>query len=169
MVFACKNYITEGGLVRIWDVEPAILLQRLASCQKLYQRYQECYLLTKQRVQSTKKPFEISEMYVFGKFTSFCRRLQQLCSLVDTMQQFSVLKDSHLEGIEQFATRFSQLVSVMKKKPYNPLDHRKMEFSVDFEEFQRQVAEMEEQLSAFMAASFTPISSCMQALQLVQR
>ena len=71
--------------------------------------------------------------------------------------------------IESLATRFNHLVSAFKKKPYNPLDHRKMEFAVDFGEFQHQVIELEEQLCGFMATSFSQVNSCMQSLQLVKR
>ena len=155
--------------MRVWEVSPSSLLQRLGACKKLYQRYQECYQHTKKRASSTDRPFEISEMYVFGKFVSFCRRLDQIRCMVDTIQQLSVLRDSHIEGIEALANRFNSIVSVVKKKPYNPLDHRKMEFNIDFEDFLRQIAELEEQLCGFMASSFGQVISCMQSLQLLQR
>lgn len=45
-------------------------------------------------------------------------------------------------GIEQSATRFSVIVTNMKKKPYDFLDQRKTEFEVDFDEFKRMVAEL---------------------------
>lgn len=108
-------------------------------------------------------------MYVFGKFVSFCRRLDQIQDLVNTIKHFSVLQQSHIEGIDAFATRFNHLISAFKKKPYNPLDHRKMEFAVDFGEFQRQVTELEEQLCSFVTASFSQVDSCMQSLQLLKR
>lgn len=155
--------------MRVWEVPPDSLLQRLQACQKLYQRYQDCYHHTKERASASEKPFEISEMYVFGKFASFCRRLGQISFVVNTIQQFSVLRDSHIEGIESLANRFNSIVSVTKKKPYNPLDHRKMEFNVDFEDFQRLIAELEEQLCGFMASSFVQVTSCMQSLRLLQR
>lgn len=169
MVSACKQYITEGGHVRVWDVAPTLLCSKLKACKELYGRYQECFHLSKKSVREDQKPFEISEMYVFGKFASFCRRLDQIHSVVDTVQRFSVLKESHIEGIESLANRFNSITSVFKKKPYNPLDHRKMEFNNDFEEFQRQISELEEQLTTFMAASFRNIDSCMQLIHLLGR
>lgn len=169
MVSACKQYITEEGHVRVWDVPPTTLLQRLDACKMLYQCYQECFHQRKQHVHSSSRPFEISEMYVFGKFVSFCRRLDQIQDLVNTIKHFSVLQQSHIEGIDAFATRFNHLISAFKKKPYNPLDHRKMEFAVDFGEFQRQVTELEEQLCSFVTASFSQVDSCMQSLQLLKR
>lgn len=169
MVAACKQYITEGEHTRIWDVEPSVLLQKLAACKTLYDHYQQSFHASKSKVKLDEKPLEISEMYVFGKFASFCRRLDQIHSVVDTLQQFSVLRDSHIEGIESLANRFNHTFSALKKKPYNPLDHRKTEFNADYDEFQRQISELEDQLVSFMASSFSRVQSCMQTLQLLRR
>ena len=169
MVAACKQYITAGSESRIWDVEPQILLEKLAACQRLYQHYQQSFHASKSKVKVDEKPLEISEMYVFGKFASFCRRLDSIRSVVDTVQQFSVLRESHIEGIESLANRFNHIISALKKKPYNPLDHRRTEFNTDYEEFQRQISELEEQLGSFMASSFNQVQSCMQTLQLLRR
>jgi len=88
---------------------------------------------------------------------------------IELYRLVSLLQQSHIEGIESLLTRFNHLVSAFKKKPYNPLDHCKMEFVVDFGEFQRQVTELEEQLCGFMATSFSQVNSCMQSLQLLKR
>ncbi len=169
MVTACKQYITEGDRIRVWDVDPSVLLQRLASCQALYAHYQQCFQQSKKRICSAERPFEISEMYVFGKFSSFSRRLDQIHGVIDDIQEFSVLKQSHIEGIEAMANRFNHIVSLIRKKPYNPLDHRKTEFNVDYDDFRRQTAELEEQLCGFMAKSFQKVESCVQSLQLLRR
>lgn len=169
MVSACKQYITSSGEASVWDVIPDTLLQRSADCQKLYDRYKQCFLASKHRLHSDRRPFEISEMYVFGKFASFCQRLGQVQCVVETVQEFSVLRDSHIEGIETMAARFQQLVSVLKKKSYDPLDHRKMEFTSDFQDFQVGVAELGEQLAIFMSTAFSCVKSCTQSLDLLAR
>ena len=169
MVSACKQYITSDGELSVWDVPPDTLLLRSADCQKLYDRYQHCFLASKQRLHSDQRPFEISEMYVFGKFASFCRRLGQVRSVVETVQEYSVLRDSHIEGIETMAAHFQQLVSMLKKKPYNPLDHRKMEFASDFQDFEAAVVELGDQLAAFLSSTFSRVKSCIQSLDLLAR
>jgi dynein heavy chain len=169
MVSACKQYITSEGEMSVWDVTPGALLKRINDCQNLYDCYHHCFQLSKQRLSSERRPFEISEMYVFGKFSSFCRRLKQVQSVVETVQEFSVLKDSHIEGIDIVATRFQQLVSTLKKKPYDPLDHRKMEFASDFEDFQLGVGELGDQLVIFMNARLSHVKSCIQSLDLLSR
>ena len=148
---------------------PDVLLERLAACQRLYDRYQHCFQLSKQRLSGSQRPFEISEMYVFGKFHSFCRRMDQIKTMVNVIKELSVLQESHIEGIEVLANRFKHITNAAKKKPYNPLDHRKTEFNTDFVEFQRQVTELEEQLCVFMASSFTKVKSLMQTMQLLLR
>lgn len=44
-------------------------------------------------------------------------------------------------GIEQLVIRFNVIVINMKKKLYDFLDQRKIEFELDFDEFKRMVVE----------------------------
>lgn len=170
MVSACKSYVTENGHKRVWEVQPDVLFQRLTACQKLYTVYQDCFHSSKKRVESgPRRPFEISETYVFGKFSSFCRRLDQIKGVVDIESQFSTLRHSHIEGIESLASRLNSVVSNFKKKPYNPLDHRKTEFNVDYSDLCRQISDLEEMLAEFMRNSFSQVTSVMQTLRLLQR
>ena len=80
MVTACRDYITDGGQCRIWDQSTVPLVARLKECLKLNDEYQACYQKTKKRSaeQPGERPFEFSEMYIFGKFDTFCRRLNKV-------------------------------------------------------------------------------------------
>lgn len=169
MVSACKQYITDKGQVRVWDVEPTLLLEKIQISQQLYQRYQECFHQGKLKIQAGSRPFEISEMYVFGKFASFSRRLECIQAIVSIIQEFSAIKLSHLEGIEPLISKYNHIISSFKKKPYSPLDHRKMEFIADYEEFKRQIAELGDTLCAFMIKTFEKVSTSMQNLSLLKR
>ena len=169
MVSACKQYITEKGSVRVWDVEPAVLLEKISTCQQLYNRYQECFHQGKLKIQAGSRPFEISEMYVFGKFSSFSRRMDGIRAIINIVQEYSGLKFSRIEGIEPLVNKFNHIMATFKKKPYSPLDHRKMEFIADYEDFRRQIAELGEELCAFMEKSFEKVVTCMQTLQLLKR
>lgn len=169
MVSACKQYITERGSIGVWDVDPNLLLDKISTCQKLYYRYQECFHQGKIKIQAGPRAFEISEMYVFGKFSSFSRRLDGIQAIVNVMQEYSSIKLSRIEGIEPIINKFNHLISSFKKKPYSPLDHRKMEFVADYEEFKRQIAELGEELCTFMAKNFEKVVTSMQNLQLLKR
>lgn len=169
MVSACKQYITEKDHVRVWDVNVPVLLKRIDTCQQLYQRYQECFQQGKLKFKAGTKAFEISEMYVFGKFSSFSRRLDAIKEIINISQEYSNLKRCHLEGVEPLVQKFSHISSTLKKKPYSPLEHRKMEFVIDSEEFKRQIKELGDSLNIFMNNTFKKVSSCMQTLQLLKR
>ena len=153
----------------MWEVPLDELMKRFQACHDLFQFYQDCFQHAKERAAKTSRNFEVSEMYVFGKFGSFCQRLVQIKEMVELIQQYSVLKESHIEGIDTLAMRFSLMVSNIKKKPYNPLDHRKLEFVSDYEDFLRQTCELEDQLSTFMGVTFSRVNSTMQSLWLLRR
>ena len=80
MVTACKDYVTDHQLNRVWDQPRKPLIEKLNDCIRLNQEYQNCFQRTKQKIEDdpSEKPFEFSEMYIFGKFDTFCRRLQKV-------------------------------------------------------------------------------------------
>ena len=45
-------------------------------------------------------------------------------------------------GMEMMFNKFQVIVTQMKKKPYDYLDQRKMEFDSDFEDFKRQINDL---------------------------
>lgn len=169
MVSACKQFITEKGSIGVWDVAPSVLLDRISTCQLLYSRYQECFQQGKLKFQAGSRPFEISEMYVFGKFSSFSRRLECIQAVINIVQEYSTIKLSRIEGIEPIITKFNHMVAAFKKRPYSPLDHRKMDFVSDYEEFKRQIFDLGDELCTFMIKSFEKVVTCMQTLQLLKR
>ena len=63
-----------------------------------------------------------------------------MLTLVDA---YDVLSLSNIEGIEAIAQKFSTIYKTIKKKPYDVLDHRKVEFNHDYEDFRRQLSELE--------------------------
>ncbi|XP_071095783.1 dynein axonemal heavy chain 8-like [Haliotis cracherodii] len=169
MVKACKTFITDDGMYRIWEQPRQELFMKLESCVKLYQTYQSAFQRTKQKIEDTpgEKPFEFSEMYIFGKFNTFCKRLQKIITLLRHTDAFSTLSESKIEGIEPFAARFQQILGTIKKKPYDILDQRKVDFDNDFEDFCRLVGELEINIQTFMDGCFKRVSSTSMALELL--
>lgn len=64
-------------------------------------------------------------------------------SLFDIIEAFSGLAESSIEGMESIVTKFQTIYNKMKKKPYDILDHRKLDFDHDFIDFKRQIADLE--------------------------
>ena len=80
MVAACKNFVTDQGLTRVWDQPRQPLIEKLKVCLRLNSEYQQCFQRTKAKIANDpqKRPFEFSEMYIFGKFDAFCKRIHKV-------------------------------------------------------------------------------------------
>lgn len=145
MITACKSYITEHGYKTVWDYQQEELIAKLKNCIRLNEEYQRCFQKTKQRLEENpeERQFEFSEMYIFGKINTFARRLHKTIEMLDTMKAFSCLGESRIEGMEQLWNKFVLIVTTMRKKPYDLLDYRKMDFDADFEEFKRQINDLQ--------------------------
>jgi len=76
-------------------------------------------------------------------FYLFHTRLEKIKELLVTMNTFSTLGLSHLEGIETFHSRFNVMIATLKKKPYDILDHRHTDFDGDYKDFLRQLSELQ--------------------------
>ena len=52
------------------------------------------------------------------------------------------MNDAVFAGMELMSNKFQVIITVMRKKPYDYLDQRKMDFDSDFEDFKRQIQEL---------------------------
>lgn len=145
MITACKNYVTEEGLKAVWDYAQEELIAKLQDCVKLNEAYQQSFQRAKKKLEENPEEtqFEFSEMYIFGKINSFTGRCHKIIDMMDTIKSLLILGESKIEGIEQIWSRFQLILTTIKKKPYDLLDYRKMEFDADYEEFKRQIQELQ--------------------------
>ncbi|KAK1345311.1 hypothetical protein QTO34_014022 [Cnephaeus nilssonii] len=133
--------------------------------------YQLCFHKTKQKLKQdpNEKQFEFSEMYIFGKFETFYRRLAKILDIFTAFKTYSVLQDSKIEGLEDMVTKYQGIVATIKKKEYNFLDQRKMDFDQDYEEFCKQTDDLHKQLQNFMDVTFEKIQNTNQALSMLKK
>ena len=61
------------------------------------------------------------------------------------------------------------IINVLKKKSYDLLDHRKMDFDTDYDDFCTQVGDIELDIQRFMEDSLDKPSTTQAALQLVKK
>ena len=59
------------------------------------------------------------------------------------MDTFSTLGLSHIEGIETFNACFNVMIVTSKKKPYDILDQRRTDFDGDYDDFLRQLSDLQ--------------------------
>ncbi|KAM8815689.1 dynein axonemal heavy chain 5 isoform 1-T1 [Rhynchonycteris naso] len=171
MISACKAYITNNGTASLWSQPQDVVMEKILSAIKLKQEYQHCFQKTKQKLKQdpNEKQFEFSEMYIFGKFDTFHRRLTKIINIFATFKMYSVLQDSKIEGLEDLVTKFQGIVATIKKKEYNFLDQRKMDFDQDYEEFCKQTNDLHNELQRFMDATFEKIQNTNQALSMLKK
>lgn len=117
----------------------------MIECIKLNDEYQRAFHYTKKKLEELpdEKEFDFSEMYIFGKFNNFCRRLNYIQDIFSTINSYYSLSQSHIEGIEEWNKRYQIAVSNIKKKPYDVLEYRRKEFDEDYEEYKRQIKEIQ--------------------------
>ncbi|XP_072356695.1 dynein axonemal heavy chain 8-like [Scyliorhinus torazame] len=171
MVTACKEYITEDGTARVWDQDSEIVINKMEECKKLLVEYRKFFQNTKKYTTETAhdNPFDVSEMYIFGKLEVFCKRLAKITEMVEAVKTFSALQKSTIGGIEVLAIKFQNIYLNLKKSHYDILDPRKKEFNTDYAAFMKQMFDLENLLNDFMNGCFTQIISSRHALQLLNR
>ncbi|XP_043531467.1 dynein axonemal heavy chain 8-like [Chiloscyllium plagiosum] len=171
MVTACKEYITEDGTARVWDQDSEVVINRMQECKKLLVEYRKYFQNTKKYTTETAQdnPFDVSEMYIFGKLEVFCKRLAKITEMVEAVKTFSALHNSTIEGIEILAIKFQNIYLNLKKSHYDILDPRKKEFNSDYAVFMKQMFDLENLLNDFMSNSFAQIISSRHSLQLLKR
>ena len=100
MITACKAYITDDRTETVWTQPVDTVRVQLSNCIKLNEEYQRHFHKTKQKLEDmpNEKKFEFSEMYIFGKFDTFTRRLKKIIDMFDTMEMYSHLAESRIEG-----------------------------------------------------------------------
>ncbi|XP_046493196.1 dynein axonemal heavy chain 8 [Neodiprion pinetum] len=171
MILSCKAYLTENGTINVWNDEKKSIISRITDCINLYQCYHDCYDEMRKKVKACpdEKPFEVSEMYVFGKFNTFKIRLNKLIDVLQTTLTYSILHSSTIEGIDVFAQKFTNFFKKIASQQYDPLDHRKSYFDPDYDEFKRNVIETEIELREFFFKTVSEAPNIFQALHLVGR
>ena len=104
MITACKSYVSEKSTQTVWSQPQADLIKKLKDCIKLNQEYQNCFQKTKEKLAQMpdERPFDFSEMYIFGKFDTFTRRCQKIIDIFDTINIYSKLQESKIEGLYFF-------------------------------------------------------------------
>ena len=68
-----------------------------------------------------------SENYIFGKFDTFTKRLEKIIKLVELIDKSQGIENLRIEGIEEIAEQYKDIVDGLKKKNYDLLDFRRHE------------------------------------------
>ncbi|XP_039566951.1 dynein heavy chain 5, axonemal-like [Passer montanus] len=155
MINTCKTYLCEG-VSKIWDLDRQELLKRIQQCICLKEKYQASFQKSREELKENPsyKQLDISENYIFGKFETFCKRLEKISDMSNTMESLLELQRIKIEGIDKITTQYQSIATNTKSKEYDVLDHRKKEFEKDYLEFKNQIATLYESIQEFVDSWF---------------
>nr|XP_026487863.1 dynein heavy chain 8, axonemal-like [Vanessa tameamea] len=167
----CMDYLTNGDRKTIWNQDKLRFIKKAKLCLDLYSFYRECYNETQLEMMEAadERPFDCSEMYIFGKFETFRKRLLKIVDLFQTYITYYVLNKTTLEGIEEFAVNFNKLFKTISSKTYDALDHRRPDFDKDYKVYKDNIATQELLLENFMITSVNKCPTTEIALHLLER
>uniref|UniRef100_A0A8C8RI05 Dynein axonemal heavy chain 5 n=1 Tax=Pelusios castaneus TaxID=367368 RepID=A0A8C8RI05_9SAUR len=140
MINTCKKYLSEGVL-KVWDLDRHVLLKRVQECIYLNEQYQTYFQRVREKLKEnpSDQQFDFSENYIFGKFDTFCKRLEKISDISNIMEGLLELQNIKIEGIEKINAQYQTIATNTKSKTYDVLDHRKQEFEKDYLEFKNQI------------------------------
>lgn len=99
MIETCKLYITCRGKETIWSQDRLEVCRKLHHCIKLNKTYHSTYVQVKsQPFLPGQTSFGFSENYVFGKFDTFCERLNKIITLFNLIDDYNSLFARRMEG-----------------------------------------------------------------------
>uniref|UniRef100_A0A672TUF5 Dynein axonemal heavy chain 5 n=1 Tax=Strigops habroptila TaxID=2489341 RepID=A0A672TUF5_STRHB len=155
MINTCKTYLCEG-VSKIWDLDRQELLKRIQQCISLKEQYQISFRRIREELKEnpSERQFDFSENYIFGKFDTFCKRLEKISDMSNIMESLVKLQHIKIEGIEEITTHYYSIATNTKSKQYDVLDPRKKEFEKDYLEFKNQISALYESIQEFVDSWF---------------
>jgi dynein heavy chain, axonemal len=171
MIIACRAYVTCKGTHTIWSQSEQEVIKKLDDCIKLNHEYQKIYQNTKQQLAEdpNSRQFNFSEMYIFGKFDNFTKRCQKIIDIFNSINSYSSLHDSNIEGLESLTGRLCDTEELIKSGSYDYLDTLNVDFDQDYDQFKRSLNELHLCLVTFFDSQFERIFNTYRALTMIKR
>lgn len=89
--------------------------------------------------------------------------------MLETTTTYSILHSSKIEGIDTFAQKFTSFFETIISKKYDPLDFRKADFDIDYDEFKNNTVNTELELRKFFYTSVADLPKIEQTLVMIKR
>uniref|UniRef100_A0A1B0GQ26 Dynein, axonemal, heavy chain 5 n=1 Tax=Phlebotomus papatasi TaxID=29031 RepID=A0A1B0GQ26_PHLPP len=176
MIETCKSYITCRGKETIWSQDRNLIRTKLTNCIKLNHIYRETYYAVRaQPFLPNQTPFGFSENFVFGKFDTFCERLQKIISMFNLIDDYNHLFERRLEGLllgealDEAMNNFGEAKKEVVFKKYDYLDHRNADFNVDFQSFLSKTNTLKESIASMIEYNFDTVWETPQGIRFLIR
>lgn len=109
-------------------------------------------------------------MYVCGQnYIIFAMNNTQIMDILESARMYAILHSSTIEGIDVYAQKYANFFKKISSQEYDPLDHRKLYFDTDYEEYKKSVTETDVELRTFFRNCVALVPNITLALQLIDR
>eukprot|EP00755_Sulcionema_specki_P014909 Sspe_Gene.57955::Locus_31794_Transcript_1_1_Confidence_1.000_Length_6699::g.57955::m.57955/K10408/DNAH; dynein heavy chain, axonemal len=180
MIVTCKDSIKENG--KLWDQtenpeDLRQLIAKLEACRELKESYKTEYERAQKKLEQRplSPQFDFAYRHVFGRIDLFCRRVDKLIEIFQTIDQFKSLSQYNIDEMEPLIVRFNETVETLKKNTCGTsaggdlLDYTRPSFDKEYNEFGKHIAELESSLQVFINSRFENITSTENALALLKK
>ena len=175
IIRSCKRYITEGGRISLWN-QDTVIEEKLTECLLLNKQYREAYIHVKTKKDgNTFRNFSFSEQSIFGRFDSFCKRLQNILEMFSQIKIFSALFESKVESLlpEEMVTEdqkgFENAIQVLRMREYDFLDVRNVHFDKDYIDFNIKLQNIAEKMKKKIESMYDDVWDTPHAFQYLHR
>jgi dynein heavy chain len=153
----------------MWQKDPVEIIAAFRGCVDLMNAYKREYTSTKEKLAAMPKgrQFNFDDVVIFARFKIFCKRLEKLIDMFESLQQYNLLKEAEVDGMEELMQNYGTLLIGFQKKNHDLLDYENSVFERDFVEFMMSNSQIESDIQTFIDKSFSAISSIMSALKLL--
>ncbi len=155
----------------MWEVPKHELLMRIQESKTLHEEYESSFHKTRNKLKAmeSERQWDFSENYIFGKFDAFCKRLDKIADMINTIDSLSSLNNVKIEGMESVVLKYKTVVDNVKKKNYDILDHRKSDFDNDYVDFKSQIEYLQMQIQTFIDTWCRTSYTCQQSLEFLDK
>ncbi|XP_039763737.1 dynein heavy chain 5, axonemal [Pararge aegeria] len=176
MIETCKQYITCRFKETIWSQERDMVRDKLIHCISLNKTYRDTYTFVKnQPFLPNTEQFSFSENYVFGKFDTFCKRLNKIITMFDLMDDYNHLFEKRMEGLllgedlEDAMHSFNEAKKAVTSCQYDYLDYRNAEFDKDYQAFEEKTNNLKESIGSTIEVNFSSVWETPQGIKFLTR
>ncbi|CAH4038579.1 unnamed protein product [Pieris brassicae] len=176
MIETCKQYITCRFKDTIWSQDRDLVRNKLMHCISLNKTYRDTYIFVKnQPFLPNTEQFSFSENYVFGKFDTFCKRLNKIITMFDLMDDYNHLFEKRMEGLllgedlEEAMHAFEEAKKAVTTCQYDYLDYRNDDFDKDYQAFQDKTNALRESIGSTIEINFSSVWETPQGIKFLTR
>ncbi|CAG9558497.1 unnamed protein product [Danaus chrysippus] len=176
MIETCKQYITCRSKETIWSQDRDSVREKLKHCINLNKTYRDTYIFVKnQTFLPNTEQFSFSENYVFGKFDTFCKRLNKILTMFILMDDYNHLFEKRMEGLllgedlEDAMHSFNEAKKAVTSCQYDYLDYRNNDFDKDYQAFEDKTHTLRESIGHTIEVNFASVWETPQGIKFLTR